>query len=268
MEGNDCKQVADWRLSLEENGFVTIPNALRNEEVEHLRLECNLLSSALTSEQLERQDCVIDLMASCPMREDAIERVDCNAFSTIRKKQFLLSGKHTPLESWRTWEALVFSKLPSILNTLITCSFLYFFNDHYITKPPQSDSEFSWHRDDEKQLAMVPFWESIRPYFSVWCALDSITAENGAIKLLPISKTPPKFDYGTFEQLSIIPSKIDSGTIVIFRSDVWHASFPNQTHSFRRVYYVQYSLDPITSSQSVSEPLNFAIPCTTPSSSN
>lgn len=268
MKEINVRDFATWRHLLEENGFVTIPNALTEEEVEHLRLESVLLRSAFTTEQLEHQDCVIDLMASYPIQDDAKERFDCDAFSKARRQQFVLSGMYAPLKSWHVWESLIFRRLPSILSTLMSCSILYLFNDHYIVKPPQSDSKFGWHRDDEKQLAMIPSWASIRPYFSVWCALDSITKENGAIELVPISKTPQKFDFDTLEQLSMIPASIDIGTIVIFRSDVWHASFPNQTDSCRRVYYVQYSLDPITCSQSESEPLSFAIPCTVQDLSN
>jgi ectoine hydroxylase-related dioxygenase (phytanoyl-CoA dioxygenase family) len=99
-------------------------------------------------------------------------------------------------------------------------------------------------------------------YVSVWCALDDVTLSNGALQFVPL--------YLTVDQMQPLndshhlhaspPIEATAGSIIIFRSDVWHFSAVNASDAARRAFYVQYSVEPITSSSLSKEPLCCAIP--------
>ena len=57
----------------------------------------------------------------------------------------------------------MFEKLPTIAglmqaarNECDAATPVFFFNEHYVVKPPKSHVEFRWHPDDDEQLAETP----------------------------------------------------------------------------------------------------------------
>ena len=87
------------------------------------------------------------------------------------------------------------------------------------------------------------------PYISVWIALDDITAQNGALSLESLGAS-----------LRSTPH-LSAGSLILFRSNVWHYSAPNASQNTRRILYVQYSSKPIRALAKDVTPLSFAIAC-------
>jgi hypothetical protein len=62
----------------------------------------------------------------------------------------------------------------------------YFFNEHFVVKPAQSDdTAFAWHTDAQEQLMMCLQPADTTAYLSLWIALDDMTQENGTLCVLP-----------------------------------------------------------------------------------
>ena len=94
--------------------------------------------------------------------------------------------------------------------------------------------------------------EDHEPYLTCWIALDDVTEENGAVSLLPYSRS------GIKSYIKHIPDPVvndqvcyfgsdpgiqmtaPAGSIVVFSSVVIHRSGPNLTEGLRRVYLAQY----------------------------
>lgn len=152
---------------------------------------------------------------------------------------------------------LVFDLLPSILRKL-GIPHVFFFNDHYVVKPPHSPLEFAWHTDSFEQLKFHPL--PLPAYISFWIPLQDTPPEMGGMQVLnshdpipPESSTVPSPLRKHIRHLNV-----KSGDALLFSSNLWHASGPNQTGSERVAYYVQYSAAPITVR---GMPLRFGIPC-------
>ncbi|CAN0544389.1 unnamed protein product, partial [Ectocarpus sp. 12 AP-2014] len=99
-------------------------------------------------------------------------------------------------------------------------------------------------------------------YVSVWLALDDCDAVNGCLAVYPQARektrqqTPNEEDDAS---VLCLPSK--AGDAVVFLSNLWHRSGPNQTDNPRRVFYAQYCLDAIRAAPSDPRPLSLAVPC-------
>lgn len=115
-------------------------------------------------------------------------------------------------------------------------------------------------------------------YTSVWCAIDDVSAENGTLTLIPLSDAAggalvaadPDVTDPAFDPPSAVTMSLQAGDAVMFDSSVWHRSGPNQSLSFRRALYCQYSEHVITSKGAIplpsfdprrQGPLSFAVPC-------
>ncbi|CAN0034500.1 unnamed protein product [Laminaria digitata] len=138
------------------------------------------------------------------------------------------------------------------------------FNEQYVVKPPRSSIEFGWHTDEQEQLAMCVFPPGVHPplYVSVWLALDDCDAVNGCLEVYPQAWNRPRLQAPTDEDDALvvcIPAK--AGDAVVFLSNLWHRSGPNQTEHARRVFYAQYSVDVIRATPSDPRPLSLAVPC-------
>jgi hypothetical protein len=126
-------------------------------------------------------------------------------------------------------------------------------------------------------------------YVSIWCALDDTNAANGGLLLRPLllhaedpghadtttaipAATTSSSSSNTSESSSaeaeashpaaatdVVVAEVKAGSAVAFSSRVWHCSGPNTTTSARRVYYAQFSAEPILGRRSV-HPLCFAVP--------
>ena len=106
--------------------------------------------------------------------------------------------------------------------------------------------------------------DAIAPYISAWCALDDVTLENGALQFIPSTKThivDEEEDPDELFKYSSPSILVQKGTVIFFRSDIWHFSASNASSCSRRAFYAQYSQTPITSSPTTNEPLCCSIPC-------
>uniref|UniRef100_M4B2M0 Phytanoyl-CoA dioxygenase n=1 Tax=Hyaloperonospora arabidopsidis (strain Emoy2) TaxID=559515 RepID=M4B2M0_HYAAE len=181
------------------------------------------------------------------------------------------------MDDERVLASLLFEKLPTIAAQLMaardesdTASSVFFFNEHYVVKPPRSHVEFRWHRDGDEQLAMCVHRESIGEYVSAWCALDNVTSVNGALQFVSLDvslETNEDTDAALHRQASA-PVAVEAGDVLFFLSNVWHYSSSNESDSGRRALYAQYSRERITSRRNNSSPLSFAVPCRIASSTS
>ena len=123
----------------------------------------------------------------------------------------------------------------------------YLFWEQYVIKAGDPDTAFGWHQDSGY------VHEDHEPYLTCWIALDDVTEENGAVSLLPYSRS------GIKSYIKHIPDPVvndqvcyfgsdpgiqmtaPAGSIVVFSSVVIHRSGPNLTEGLRRVYLAQYS---------------------------
>ncbi len=123
----------------------------------------------------------------------------------------------------------------------------YLFWEQYVIKGTDPDSSFAWHQDSGY------VHEDHEPYLTCWIALDDVTEENGAVYLLPYSRSGIKSyvkhipDPVIGDRIAYfgsdpgIPMTGPAGTIVVFSSVVLHRSGPNLTDRLRRAYLAQYS---------------------------
>eukprot|EP01040_Poterioochromonas_malhamensis_P002883 gene2883-3067_t len=186
------------------------------------------------------------------------------------------------------FSSVVFTKIPQIISAyLFHCNYqqnLFLFNEQYIVKDTESSIAFRWHRDADEQFSATLDHE--KPlYISIWCNLDPVSKVNGTIafqksaniiRVQGGNETEEHKNLNFFSTSSSPPPNEDEegieldlpkGSLVIFGSQVWHRSGINQSNSARRVFYTQYSTEPITlkekhKPQSIETPISFAIPIT------
>lgn len=132
----------------------------------------------------------------------------------------------------------------------------YLFSDTFVLKAPQNRHGWIWHQDssylDHMGCGHYP------PNLSVWVALDDMTRENGALRVLPFSTLDVRrvvrhdlekdwtsdevVDFGRHEGLLL---EVPAGSVVAFDGALPHASDPNRTTQVRRAYLIQYSREPV-----------------------
>ncbi|KAE9020457.1 hypothetical protein PR003_g12974 [Phytophthora rubi] len=248
-------------------GWVCIRNLLSPSELRVLRDECDVLYARKSVEDIVAQGCVLDVMAQCPMRDSDSARVNSKCYLTARAKQL-----KSIADDHQVFTSLLFEKLPTVAGQLLadcteaeTPTEVFFFNEHYVVKPPKSHVEFRWHRDDDEQLAMCVHRETIVPYVSAWCALDDVTEANGALQFVSLDG-PSELGDDKVENLqrrASEPVTAKAGDVLFFLSNVWHCSSSNESDAPRRAFYAQYSRERITARPKDAVPLSFAIPCNT-----
>lgn len=201
------------------------------------------------------------------MAEDASARVNQDAYVVARTRQvhqLCRSTTAAPTDDVSIVARLLFDRLSCHAKRLLGTPRVFFFNEHYVVKPPHSHVEFRWHRDDDEQLGMCVHRREIPPYVSAWCALDDVTLDNGPLRFVPLNAiTEQEHDHSSeqLEKLASEPLTVAAGTVVLFLSNVWHCSSSNDSSTPRRAFYVQFSREPITASPQDDAPLSFAIPC-------
>ncbi|KAG6584747.1 Phytanoyl-CoA dioxygenase [Phytophthora cinnamomi] len=252
-------------------GWVCIRNLLSPPELRVLQDECNALYARQSAEAIAAQGCVLDVMAQCPMGDSDSARVDSKCYLAARSKQLksIADG-----QQGEVFTSLLFEKLPTITAQLLagctdtepeTQTDVFFFNEHYVVKPPKSHVEFRWHRDDDEQLAMCVHRDTIVPYVSAWCALDDATEANGALQFVSLDESAvadEEHDVGILQRRASELVSAGAGDVLFFLSSVWHCSSSNESDAPRRAFYAQYSRERITARPKDADPLSFAIPCT------
>lgn len=133
---------------------------------------------------------------------------------------------------------------------------IFLFLELFVIKPRGTGTAFAWHQDSGYLLA-TPH----RPYVTLWCALDDMTEENGALHVLPFGRGSPNYVLPHFKKKPTndlvgycgedpgIPLCVPAGSIVALSSLVLHGSGPNASGSQRRAYLAAYSAEPILTSQ-------------------
>jgi len=176
-------------------------------------------------------------------------------------------------------------------------SSVFLFNEQYVCKPARRPSaRFGWHTDAAEQLALFQGQTDSSAavhsqtdrgarnhprYVACWVALDDMTQSNGTLRIVPrtvmraweeasaasgvpsAAAAPP--DSGwlfAHSRLLLLPS----GSVVLFDGDTWHASEGNQSDAPRRVFYAQYSAEPIGTERSTPLQIDFALPSAAASS--
>ncbi|EQC28551.1 hypothetical protein SDRG_13629 [Saprolegnia diclina VS20] len=241
------------------DGYVVINGFLTQAQLHALRAECDDLYAATTPEAIVELGCVLDPFATAHMTRSA--RTQRDVYMTTRRKQTRATSESDCIET------LLFEDLPQALAPLFghtedVPGDVYFFNEHYVVKPPETNVEFRWHQDDAEQLGMCVHRSSIPWYLSAWVALDDVTATNGALRFLPWTHHP----YGVEDPADLdlaaatAPLAVAAGAAVVFRSDIWHFSAVNATSTARRAFYAQYTPQAIYSSpRTTIDPLCCAI---------
>lgn len=132
----------------------------------------------------------------------------------------------------------------------------YLFLELFVVKSGRIGMPFGWHQDSGYLLG-----QAHEPYLSLWCALDDATEENGALHVLPWSKTgsreilPHHKDKASGDFIGyegddpgvVVP--VGRGGIVAMSSALFHRSGPNTTPQPRRAFLVSYSALPILNPQ-------------------
>lgn len=246
--------------------LLVLRNCLSWEELSALQRECDrsVAAARLSPDELCSRACAIDLFEDSVLADDSEVRTDRCAYLAERWR----SSEITP-EDRSIIDDVIFSKLPSFLRASLGLGESYLFNEHYIVKPPQSDMEFGWHVDEEKQLGCL---SPLEQYVTIWCPLDATTAENGTLSvkgsvyLTEATVTSGQCNISTKRQKRLAVPDQDTetehaitaapGDLVVFSSQLLHCSGPNHSVTPRRVFYVQYSPVPIGGN---TYPLSFAV---------
>jgi ectoine hydroxylase-related dioxygenase (phytanoyl-CoA dioxygenase family) len=212
------------REQYEMEGYFVLERALTDEQLELLR------SGAQYS--IDKIDAAMDAAG--------VDRIDINA----RGKRYFSNMIYKDRPELRQF---LFSNTMAQICQATLGENAYLFWEQYVIKAGDPDTAFAWHQDSGY------VHEDHEPYLTCWIALDDVTEENGAVSLLPYSRS------GIKSYVKHIPDPIrndlvcyfgpdpgiqmtaPAGSIVVFSSVVIHRSGPNLTDRLRRVYLAQYS---------------------------
>jgi ectoine hydroxylase-related dioxygenase (phytanoyl-CoA dioxygenase family) len=145
---------------------------------------------------------------------------------------------------------------------------VYLYSEIFVCMAPHNEHGWIWHQDasylDYVGCGHYP------PNLGVWLALDDITPERGALRVLPFSQVDARkvvhhdldkpwtsdevVDFGNPEGTLVT---VPAGSIVVMDGALPHASETNRTDSPRRAYLVQYSRQPVLKD---GKPVQLAVP--------
>ncbi|MEV0849644.1 phytanoyl-CoA dioxygenase family protein [Streptomyces sp. NPDC049954] len=206
------------------DGYFVIESALRPEELELLR------SGADRS--VAKTDAAMDAAGA--------DRLGINA----RGKRYFSNMNYQDLPELRQF---LFGETMAEICRAVLGPEAYLFWEQYVIKAGDKDTSFAWHQDSGY------VHEDHEPYLTCWIALDDVTEENGAVYLLPYSRSGIRSyikhikDERTNDQVCYfgsdpgVPVVAPAGSIAVFSSVMIHRSGPNLTDRYRRVYTAQYS---------------------------
>jgi ectoine hydroxylase-related dioxygenase (phytanoyl-CoA dioxygenase family) len=130
----------------------------------------------------------------------------------------------------------------------------YLFIELFILKLPHNQVPFGWHQDhgyvDAYGYGHYP------PNLSIWTALDDMTAENGALEVIPFTSrrfdaVPPHHqdEHGNFvADFGSTPGRllaVPAGSLIVLSGLLPHRSELNATDTVRRAYLCQFSPRPV-----------------------
>jgi ectoine hydroxylase-related dioxygenase (phytanoyl-CoA dioxygenase family) len=122
-----------------------------------------------------------------------------------------------------------------------------FLSDKVVYKDQETEFGSPWHQD-------WPYWRGTNK-ISVWVALDDVTADNGALKVLPRSHAEfvahhgdssdgygfgHRLRQGEVDETQAVTAEMEAGGAVFFLDLTLHASHPNRTRADRWVWIPTY----------------------------
>jgi ectoine hydroxylase-related dioxygenase (phytanoyl-CoA dioxygenase family) len=143
----------------------------------------------------------------------------------------------------------------------------YLFIELFILKLPHNRVPFGWHQDHGYVDAYG--YGGYTPSLSVWTALDDMTAENGALEVLPFTQrrfgaVPPhrQDEHGNFVADFGSPSgtmlPMPAGSVIVQSGLLPHRSGLNASDTIRRAYLCQFSPRPVVDDRG--RPIQMAVP--------
>jgi ectoine hydroxylase-related dioxygenase (phytanoyl-CoA dioxygenase family) len=143
----------------------------------------------------------------------------------------------------------------------------YLFIELFILKLPNNRVPFGWHQDHGYVDAYG--YGRYTPSLSVWTALDDMTADNGALEVLPFTQrrfdaVPPhrQDEHGNFvadfgsDSGTMLP--MPAGSVIVQSGLLPHRSGLNASDTVRRAYLCQFSPRPVLDDQG--RPIQLAVP--------
>lgn len=130
----------------------------------------------------------------------------------------------------------------------------YFYGDQFVVKLAEQGMSFAWHQDSGYLREVAPDYSLEN--LSCWIALDDMSEENGALWVLPFSRTGSREvvkhvadektnDFvGYFGDDPGVLVSVPAGSIVVFSTHLFHRSGANTTERPRRSWLVQYMAAP------------------------
>lgn len=163
---------------------------------------------------------------------------------------------------------LVFSELMASICRAALGGDAFLYSETFVCKAPHNEHGWIWHQDssylDYVGCGHYP------PNLSVWVALDDMTDQSGALRVLPFSildvrqVVPHDFtrpwtsddvvDFGRRDGLLLT---VPAGSMVVMDGALPHASDTNRTARLCRAYLVQYSRQPVLKDD---KPVQLAVP--------
>ncbi len=214
----------EMRAQYQNEGYFVLEKALSDEQVELLRGGAQF--------SVDKLDASFD--------ETGVDRIGINA----RGKRYFSSLIYQDRPELRQF---LFSDTMAEICRATLGEEAYLFWEQYVIKASDPDTSFAWHQDSGY------VHEDHEPYLTCWIALDDVTEENGAVYLLPYSRSGIRSyvkhipDPAVNDRVAYfgsdpgIPMTGPAGTLVVFSSVVLHRSGPNTTDRLRRAYLAQYS---------------------------
>ena len=265
----------DWAELYRRDGMLVLSDLLTDVEIAHLRAHCDERRAGMTDAELCNNDCVLEASNMPP--ESVAARTDPDSYLRVRHpNESTGCATRMPLLG-----QLLMCKLPAVVVAACGSSSdsaidraPCLFNEHFVVKPQRMAGEFTWHTDVAHQLEALfalgrPAEMVEDDYLSVWMPLDDVHDDNGPLLLLPLSSAqPPDAPYHLPASEScrawlasaagvVSASGLAAGSAVVFSSRLWHCSLPNRSDGCRRVFYAQYSAEPIVDARTA--PLALAV---------
>lgn len=233
--------------ALEEEGYFVLPDAVSGDDVRLLRAEADAAVAA----------------------EDArIARGEGGHVPvTVAGDRYVASGRAKGSPALAR-----FLRGPAIaeVGRRVLGEGVHLFSETFVVKMAHSRHGWPWHQDsgylDFVGCGHYP------PNLSLWIALDDMTEENGALRVLPFARAGIRHVVrhdlaGSWDAASVLPIDlaaergvllpVSAGTLVGLSGAIFHASDPNRTPRVRRAYLIQLSPQPVLRD---GRPVELAIP--------
>ena len=231
------KVSGEQRRQFDEEGYFVLEHVVPDDWLQMLREECSYF--------LGRKDQELEQMG------------DGASGITHRGKRYFISRQYR--KSPRLWR-FIFSDLMAEICRATLGEEVYLFNEQWVVKGAEVGMKFAWHQDSGYVKSRDPETRH-KPYLSCWTALDDVNETNGTVYLLPHSRAGTKNhiqdhhrEEGTNDLIGYtgndpgIAVNAPAGSMACFSSTSLHRSGANSTEAMRRVYLMQYSAEPLLSS--------------------